>query len=266
MLITIINQKGGVGKSTVAVHLAGWLERQGLRVAVIDADGQAYSASYLKRAAPKILCLSAVEATAIAAAVGELRAEHDYIVADAPPGLNDQALALVFLADLLIVPTQPSLPDLRATAQALKVISRTADNRPGRPLSVKAFLNLKKDGRRRTTQMAERVAIEQAGVYLGMAVGDRDAFRLAAVDGKFVWQLGRSAADATREIESLFTEIMGDGFGQRSNVGGAGDGHGGTEGRVAGPGAAGEGEAGAAGGRGHDAGPGAAQEAQAATA
>ena len=58
MLITITNQKGGVGKTMLAVHAAVYAAERGANVLVLDADNQALCAEWIKEAAPEIYCLA----------------------------------------------------------------------------------------------------------------------------------------------------------------------------------------------------------------
>jgi len=95
MFITVVNQKGGVGKTTLAVHLAVWLRERGLRVAVIDADGQAASTRWIHAAEPQITVVTETNAEAIIEQGSCLRQAHDAIVGDGPANLAEATRALL---------------------------------------------------------------------------------------------------------------------------------------------------------------------------
>ena len=97
MFITVVNQKGGVGKTTLAVHLAIWLRERGLRVAVIDADGQAASTRWIGAAEPQITVVTEANADAIIEQGSHLRQTHDAIVGDGPANLAEATRALLLV-------------------------------------------------------------------------------------------------------------------------------------------------------------------------
>ncbi|MCC7292966.1 MAG: AAA family ATPase [Phycisphaerales bacterium] len=89
MLIAFVNQKGGVGKTTLAVHLAAWLHDAGRRTALIDADGQASSSSWLRVAAPEVNIIVEQRADELIESVGRLAETAECIVADGPANLSE---------------------------------------------------------------------------------------------------------------------------------------------------------------------------------
>jgi chromosome partitioning protein len=122
MLIAFCNQKGGVSKSTLACHLAIWLFDQGLGVAFIDTDDQRTSAKWLGIAEPMLPVIVATEVDAIRNAKIQLTKENDIVVADTPGSGGDASHCIALLADVVVVPLQPSKPDLRAIKDSLKYV------------------------------------------------------------------------------------------------------------------------------------------------
>ncbi len=102
MLVAFTNTKGGVGKSTLAVHLAVWLFDQGFQVAVLDCDKQRSSSQWVSEAEPQIAVRVAdTPEIALKEARGLLR-NHDFVIGDGPAGLDDLSRTLLVLADLAI--------------------------------------------------------------------------------------------------------------------------------------------------------------------
>jgi chromosome partitioning protein len=108
MFISLCNTKGGVGKSTLASHLAIWLYDRGCRVALLDTDIQQTSARWVRAAEPRITVRVATEMAEIQKARAELIAANDFVVVDTPGRESDAARTATLLADLAIIPLQPS--------------------------------------------------------------------------------------------------------------------------------------------------------------
>ncbi|MCA9188766.1 MAG: AAA family ATPase, partial [Planctomycetales bacterium] len=104
MFISLCNTKGGVGKSTLASHMAIWLFDHGFRVALLDTDIQQTSARWIRAAEPGITVDVATEMAEIQAARSKLIAANDFVVVDTPGRESDAARTAVLLADLAIVP------------------------------------------------------------------------------------------------------------------------------------------------------------------
>lgn len=207
MLIAITNQKGGVGKTTLSVHLAVWLADSGKNVAVIDADGQGSAARWLKKAAPHLRVIAATSAQQIVDAVAVLRPHVDYIVADGPPGLEERSLTLLELADRVLLPIGPSTLDVTPTMQAIEAIAKLGKFKSNGRDFAWAVLNRARHGTNQTIYTLGYLAImgvraASSVIYL------RDAFAKAHQNNTVVSKLGRVGEAAAQEINSLFQEIV----------------------------------------------------------
>jgi chromosome partitioning protein len=84
MMVAFTNTKGGVGKSTLAVHLAVWLFDEGFQVAVLDCDKQRSSSQWVTEAEPGITVRSADTPENALRAARDLLKSHDFVVGDGP--------------------------------------------------------------------------------------------------------------------------------------------------------------------------------------
>src|SRR4051812_35652002 len=109
MMIVFANSKGGVGKSTLAVHCAVWLHDRGVKTALLDADKQRSSSEWLAEAEPEVSICTASTPEECVSNVQELLRSNYFIVADAPGGLEDLSRTLLILADLAVFPISPSI-------------------------------------------------------------------------------------------------------------------------------------------------------------
>src|SRR5207237_7912333 len=84
MIIVIANSKGGVGKSTLAVHLAAWLHEQGHSVTLADCDTQHSSSEWVNEAVPSLKTVRLSDPDQILDRLPALRQQADFVVADGP--------------------------------------------------------------------------------------------------------------------------------------------------------------------------------------
>lgn len=207
MLIAFTNTKGGVGKSTLAAHLAIWLFDRGERVALLDADEQQTASTWVKHAEPGITVVTATEMETIQRLRTELLDTHDFLVADTPGKESDAARTVTFLADLAIVPLQPSKPDLRAIKDALKTIRLAQELTGGKRPEAVLVLNLAAKGAVQSRALREQLATS------GFPVARTEVRRLNALRDacdSAVTRIGTpEAIGAAADIQALFTELLG---------------------------------------------------------
>ena len=136
MIIAIANSKGGVGKSTIAVHLAAWLYAHGHRVTLADCDTQQSSSEWIREAAPAVKTVRLDNPDVILNELPLLNADADYVIADGPGSQTETSRALLLRADLAIVPCKASMLEVRALAKATEVLRVSQDIRAGLPTAV----------------------------------------------------------------------------------------------------------------------------------
>ena len=124
MIITVANSKGGVGKSTLAVHLAAWLHEQGKRVTLADCDTQQSSSEWIREAVPEIKAVRLDNPDVILNELPALAQDADYVVADGPGSQTETSRARAVAPDLAIVPCKASMLEIRALAKATEVLRK----------------------------------------------------------------------------------------------------------------------------------------------
>lgn len=216
MIIAVVNQKGGVGKTTLAVHYALWRAERGDRVAVVDTDCQQTATRWLRAAAPNIAVRAVFEADAVIEEADQLANTHDIVVADGPANLADCTRALLLVADLAVIPCGPTLPDLEATTATLRILANAQRVRGGELPESLLVLSRLRSPRYRLSR--EAVAAAQT---LGVPVSRRplplrEAIADAPGQRRAVWRLGSSASAAAEEMHALMEEI--DGHAERQTV------------------------------------------------
>src|SRR5437016_5523925 len=136
MILVVANAKGGVGKSTLAVHLASWLSGQGHSVILADCDTQQSSSEWIREAAPEVRAVRLDSPDDILNELPVLSQEADFVVADGPGGQNETSRALLLRGDFAIVPCKASMLEVRALAKATEVLRQAQDIRGGIPKAV----------------------------------------------------------------------------------------------------------------------------------
>jgi chromosome partitioning protein len=130
--IAVVARKGGAGKTTLAVHLALAGHLRGLRTTLADADPQRSASEALKvRAAPGPKRVETAGQKLFALQENARRAEHDLLVIDTPCAPEQEVVAAMTVADLVLIVVRPTFLDIAA---AISVID--AARRLGRPAQV----------------------------------------------------------------------------------------------------------------------------------
>lgn len=206
-LVAVAGLKGGVGKTTVAVHLAAALAAGGRRtVVVVDADEQGAALAWAakgKLPGVQVVALLTEDDTTRAAerwarVVREQTA--DLVVVDLPPHAAPVTQAALLLADVVVVPCTPSSLDLRAAAHAVELIrSARTHRRDGGPRCLLVGNRIDT----RTASGRELVpTLGKLGEPVGPALGDRAAFVDAATVGEPVLTFAKSSK-AAAEVRAL---------------------------------------------------------------
>jgi len=209
-ILTVANQKGGCGKTTITMGLAGTLGVRGHRVLVVDADAQATATRWAAAAADDRPFPATV--VGLAAAADKLHREirkhvdggYDYILIDCPPSIESPApQSAMLVSDLVLVPVIPSPADLWATKGIKMLIEHAgALNEDLRSAMVANMTPRTSLGRDALSALAD------FGLDLmTTTLGQRTVYREAAVDGVPVQGLGSRARDAIAEIEALTDEV-----------------------------------------------------------
>ncbi|HEX3146673.1 MAG TPA: ParA family protein [Gemmataceae bacterium] len=200
------NSKGGVGKSTLAVHLAGWLSEEGFRVTLADCDTQRSSSEWIKEAAPKVKAVRLANPDEILDGLPGLAEEADFVVADGPGSNTETSRALLLRADFAIVPCKASMLEVRALSQATDVLRQVHTIRDGIPRAV-IVLSMVGKNYRLTKDMKDAAATLDLPLAITPVIL-RQIYADAPGQGTLVWRMGARAGEAAQEIAKLFRELL----------------------------------------------------------
>lgn len=206
MIIAVANPKGGVGKTTLSVHLAAWLHRRGYKVTLADCDLQRSSSDWVREAVPDLHTVWLGNADLILDEIPILAKEADFIVADGPGSHKESSRALLSRADRAIVPAKASMLEVRALAQATGVLQQVRSFRSGQPDAV-VVLSMVGKNYRLTQDMKDAAgALDLPLASHAMVL--RQIYADSPGQASVVWNMGSRAKEAVAEIEALFAEIV----------------------------------------------------------
>ena len=126
--IAVVSEKGGVGKTTLALDLAVTATREGHRVAVLDVDQQATASKWTDRRREETPWVVPTHAARISASIDQAKAQGvDFIVIDTPPHSSAEAAEAARRADVVIVPVEPHMFALETLGKLADLIRIAGD-------------------------------------------------------------------------------------------------------------------------------------------
>src|ERR1700677_2355449 len=206
MIIVVATSKGGVGKSTISVHLAAWLHEQGHRVTLADCDTQQSSSEWIREAVPEVNAVRLDNPDVILNELPLLAADADFVIADGPGSQTETSRALLLRADLAIVPCKASMLEVRALAKATEVLRVSQDIRAGVPRAVIVLSMVGKNYRLTQDMRDAAAALNLPLASRPMTL--RQIYADAPRQGAVVWNMGSRAREAAEEVDQIFREIL----------------------------------------------------------
>ena len=204
-IVSIAQQKGGAGKTTVAVQLGvAWLSA-GRRVAMLDIDPQASLFTWFNVRRRRFgdsedgLLVQGLSGWRLGGELRRLRGEFDLIVVDSPPHAESDSRAAIREADLVLVPCQPNALDVWASAPTLELAQATGTD-------ALLVLNRVPPRGRAAEQMRAEIAAQRWPLARGL-LGNRQAYAASIGEGRGVVETAPGSV-AGHETAALAREVL----------------------------------------------------------
>jgi chromosome partitioning protein len=203
MIISFVNQKGGVGKTTSAINIAASLNRKNYKVGFIDADPQGSATQWHAVEGNNAFDIMHHPEPLVREDIQALSEKYDYLVIDAPPAIGSITKSILAVTDLSIIPLSPSSLDFWSCKGTLEMVDEAREGNP--ELDVKILINRRIPGTRIGRQARDSLAEFNLDI-LDSELCQRVAFIDAMSSGVSVMQYA-PGSKAAHEVEDLCDEI-----------------------------------------------------------
>lgn len=203
-VISVLNQKGGSGKTTIATHIATCLQQKGNSVLLVDSDPQGSSRDWAAMRESGDLPVIGIDRPTLERDLKSL-AKKDFVVIDGAPQTADLAISAIKVSNFILIPVQPSPYDIWATSDLVDLVKQRIEITDGK-LKAVFVINRAIKGTKIGTEI--RKALEEYDLpVLESVIFQRVSYPSSASMGKTVTELEPSS-DGAKEIISLTNEIL----------------------------------------------------------
>lgn len=209
MIISVENQKGGVGKTTIAIHIAQALAMSNFAVLLVDADPQGSARDWAAaREDEPAFSVIGLDRPTLHRDLPAIASNYDHVVIDGPPRVTDLARSVIIAADLVVIPVQPSPYDVWAASDVVGLIKEASVFKE----NLKSVFVI---NRKIVNSAIGRDVVDALSSYeipvLKSAVCQRIVFAESAATGMTVLETNVKSS-AAKEIKALVDELMEIGF------------------------------------------------------
>ena len=203
-VISVLNQKGGSGKTTIATHLARAIQLKGFSVLLVDSDPQGSSRDWAAVNEENPVPVVGIDRPTIERDLKRI-AEKDYVIIDGAPQAADLAISAIKASDIIIIPVQPSPYDIWATSDLVDLVKQRIEMTDGK---LKAAFVVSRTIKGTKIGKEISVALSDYGLpVLKTSITQRVIYPTSASMGSSVLD-EEPTGEASKEINNLINEIL----------------------------------------------------------
>jgi chromosome partitioning protein len=203
-VLAIVNQKGGVGKTTIAINLAYGIAVKWYKVLLIDSDPQGSVKQWQRIAGERAFDVIHYPEQTLYRDIEELSQGFQYVIIDGPPGKESVTKSILTISDMVIIPVRPSILDLWSAGELIEIVKEARKVNP--KLTGKLLVSQKATG----TRIGKEARDSLTGYGLDIfktEINNRIAYAEAMINGQSVMEYS-PRSEASNEIASLTDEIL----------------------------------------------------------
>ena len=210
MIISLVNQKGGVGKTTAAINIASAFSKRGSDVLIVDADPQASIVHWRAVIDNRTVDVVHRPDANIHKDIEKMARNYDHVVIDSPPASDNIMRSVLVSSEMVIIPVTPSALDIwsaRNTIELVKGAGEALLKQNNRKLACRILISKKIVGTKESLQA--RDALKGYGIEIFKSeFAQRIVYARAMTQGLSALQFAPKS-EAADEIRNLYSEIIG---------------------------------------------------------
>jgi chromosome partitioning protein len=211
MIIGLLNQKGGVGKTTLAISLAHALSNSKTKkVLLVDSDPQqsALNWSQVKDSSPSFSVIGLATKT-IHRDLPEISKNYDHVIIDSPPRVTDIARSVILASEIILIPCTPCVFSVWAFEETVNLIEEASVFKP----NIKHAILINRKSTKTLISKSLIKTIKESEIrMMKTMISERVVFASASLQGKTIFEMQKnddSKIKAMQEIKKLIRELKG---------------------------------------------------------
>ena len=204
IIISVLNQKGGSGKTTISSNLAHAIALDGLKVLLVDSDPQGSLRDWNEANGGELIPVVGLDRETLPKDLKAISDGYDFVIIDGAPQIAKMSVAAVKAANLVLIPVQPSPYDIWACADLVDIITARQEVTDGLPLAY--FLISRAIKNTKLGNEIKSALVDYELPVMKTYTTQKVAYPTTAAEGKTVFN--EPASSAAKEITAIKTEIM----------------------------------------------------------